>query len=92
MLIGHKQTPIATRTVKEVRSKDGLDRIKLVEHKYQSSLTVVSVNEVLLYNDGLITGRYIYTDEGESLDKYQEFLFMAYNTGKQLIDCMGRLV
>lgn len=92
MLIGQKQTPLSTRTVKEVRSLDGLDRIKLIEYKVDTPNAIITNTEVLNYKDGMIFQRFIYRDEGEGLDKYQELLFVAFSMGKRLIDSRGRFV
>lgn len=83
-LIGKKDRPISTETIKEVVTKDGSRRIELWRAVFVSYGHDVAVFYVDLFTEGKLIDRWLFEDLSGALDKYYDLIESAYKTGSQL--------
>lgn len=82
--IGKRQHPLSTREIKEVRTKDGSSLISVIEYKYQSIDTVVTVYLVVNKVNNRLKDCLLLQDRHESFDMYYDLVDQAYRNGLKM--------
>lgn len=91
-LIGKKELPISTSTIKEVRTKTGVDSIRVWCARYESSQTVVIMYFCDLINNGKLCNRWQFSDKYEALDQYYDLIFQGYRNRDEFVRTNGQSV